>query len=249
MKTLPEFRKAFFKLLATEIQKLLPKGYSVEPGDAGVQIYYNKYTACGSLYIVPDDHQRTFVIKDGNRKDIANTSQLNDVKWLAEKVVKIALDYMNARMPEFDPNWMSKPDHTHRSKRRSALREQVIKLAHANPELRKDLLPLLSDKEASADSLNAAIKSWWASLAKKINGKGVMKVKSISEKGLEVETGHGSMRLMRVYAEMGMIKLHHSYFGSPPSNLTMDMSQKYIADAILEIPNFLSRLAKTKESK
>ena len=126
------------------------------------------------------------------------------------------------------------------------LRNEIIKLAHANPDLREDLLPLLSDKEASSDSLNAAIKSWWTSLAKKIDGKSGMEVKSISEDGLEIVYGRPyPYSHMRVFAEKGMIEFESREFRGA-SRLTMDMSQKYIADSILKIPDFMARLAKTK---
>lgn len=47
----------------------------------------------------------------------------------------------------------------------SDLRNKIIRLAHKNPELRKDLLPLLTKKSGLKGTLGGAMQNWYASLA------------------------------------------------------------------------------------
>ena len=68
----------------------------------------------------------------------------------------------------------------------SDLRNKIIRLAHENPELRKDLLPLLQKSalgggRAKKDSLGEAMEMWYVKLAKHIlQSKTILKVKAVA---------------------------------------------------------------------
>lgn len=129
MGTINDYRKAFWNEVAKEFNNLAKSELNQafiakDPSPSGLHITTKDRTVVMSIHFDHTDWNDKFAILNSRFKLLSYLDQRNDTKMIAQRLVYL-IQIEN--------------------KKTSSLREQVIKLAHANPELRKELLPLLKE--------------------------------------------------------------------------------------------------------
>lgn len=112
----------------------------------------------------------------------------------------------------------------------SDLRNKVIRLAHSNPELRKDLLPLLKQAAKSSKySLDGAQEVWWLKLGELLKFEGVaLKIQSVSAQSIDFTVGN---KQVAIYSERGTIYGIATYGSATKLGSSSQSSHEDIAKA------------------
>lgn len=85
-----------------------------------------------------------------------------------------------------------------------SLRNEIIRLAHAKPELRKHLLPLVKGaSQSSKYSLDGALEVWWLKLGEMLKFEGIpLMIKSVDSQSIDFKVGD---KEVAIYSERGTI--------------------------------------------
>ena len=92
----------------------------------------------------------------------------------------------------------------------SDLRNKLIRLAHANPEIRKDILPLVKQSnwatKSRMTSLDGATEVWWLKLAEALLNEGYsLLIEKVSSQGIDFSSFGVNGVPARFYAVNGFI--------------------------------------------